>query len=200
LVVQRPDIALATYESSEFAASNKDLLAQLRATLSFINPSRYRGVSRNPASSDELVESSRDSDEDTAAALIGAEGIVETLTRAHVLLSNVSDSSQYEVVYVEYGQFSDGHQTIGFDVGYWGGDHFSLVADTAITPRWHPPPPEAFGTLAKHLSVVNESVLFSSANDAMAFSVFYRSQDWAETEFEEGQFAIIRVALPNTAA
>jgi hypothetical protein len=29
---------------------------------------------------------------------------------------------------------------LGYDVGYWAGDHYSIIADTIITPTWHGPP------------------------------------------------------------
>ena len=62
-------------------------------------------------------------------------------------------------------------------------------------PRWHPPPPEAFATVAERLKSLTDHVLFPTAADASTFLEFYRSQDWSETEFRAGEFAIVRVAL-----
>jgi hypothetical protein len=43
---------------------------------------------------------------------------------------------------------TSGH-LLGYDIGYWRGDHYSLISDSFVAPCWHPPAPDAFRTLAK---------------------------------------------------
>ncbi len=83
--------------------------------------------------------------------------------------------------------------TLGFDVGFWRSDHFSLIADTAICPTWHPPAPKDWAELSNRLLRLNNHALFDSVADAEEFRAYYRSKDWAETEDAPGEFAVIEV-------
>jgi hypothetical protein len=88
---------------------------------------------------------------------------------------------------------------LGYDVGYWSGDHFSLINDTLVAPLWHPPQPEDFQELAAHAHELNNHVLFPSASLAAKFRQWYLTKPWAETEYEPGEFCLIRVSSLATA-
>src|SRR6185295_10537326 len=87
----------------------------------------------------------------------------------------------YEIVYVERTHFTSEYDELGYDVGYWGGDHFSLIADAAVMPRWHPPDEDDFLHLAERLRSLNEHALFATPAEAAAFRKYYKSRSWAET-------------------
>ena len=196
LLVQRPEIAFATYERSEFAVENRALLDELRAALPLIEPAAYRGVSRTPIDAEQLTSLRTACNGVAPAGAIGDDDVIETLELASFLRGLMPYPDTLEVIYVESGELTETHETLGFDIGYWGGDHFSLIADVAVTPLWHPPSPEAFEAVAEHLLTLNERVLFPDHAEAARYREFYRSQDWAETEFDEAEFRIMRVALP----
>ncbi|MGE5294175.1 MAG: hypothetical protein ACM3VT_05050 [Solirubrobacterales bacterium] len=107
--------------------------------------------------------------------------------RIHGLLDQLSS---WEIIHVQRDEFLVSDATLGFDIGYWSGDHFSLIADTIVTPMWHPPAPEDWGELLGQLSRLNEHLLFARPEDAAAFRAWYISRPWAETE---GEFCIIQV-------
>ena len=113
---------------------------------------------------------------------------------AEEVVSLTDDSSIWEIINVSRGNAGSVGTPLGFDVGYWDGDHFSLIADTIVVPRWHPPVPDDFAELAAALSCLNENLLFDSSVDAEAFKEFYKSKPWAETEDHEGEFCVIKVS------
>jgi hypothetical protein len=61
---------------------------------------------------------------------------------------------------------------------------------------WHPPAPDDFAEIALKLKKLNTNVLFNTYDEAADFKQYYQSKDWAETEMYEGEFCIIRLALP----
>ena len=101
----------------------------------------------------------------------------------------------YEIIYVQRHKYSKSSRTLGFDIGFWGGDHFSLIADTIIVPTWHVPIPKDYKELANRLTVLNDNLLFNSVQDAEDFRNYYKTKDWAETESEAGEFCVIQVDL-----
>ncbi|HET7434622.1 MAG TPA: hypothetical protein VFN10_07925 [Thermoanaerobaculia bacterium] len=196
LLVQRPDIVVATYDRSEFAIENRGLLDELRRALPFIEPASYRGLSRAPVDAEQLTSLRTACNGAAPEGEIGDDDVIETLELASFLRGLMPYPDTLEVIYVESGEVTTTHETLGYDVGYWTGDHFSLIADVAVTPLWHPPSPDAFADVAEHLLALNEQVLFPDYAEASRYRSFYRAQDWAETEFDEDQFRIVRVALP----
>jgi hypothetical protein len=196
LIVQDSVTLIDNYNRTAFAVENGGVLGDHRRALSLIHPTQYRGVARAPADAQTLANISAAAHGTIPPGSVGEDDVIDTLALASYLLNLVPTRTLSEVIYVETGRFSETHKTLGFDAGYWGGDHFSLIADVAITPRWHPPPPDAFALIAERLKPLNDYMLFPTANEAASFVQFYRAQDWAETEFQEGEFAIIRVALP----
>lgn len=86
---------------------------------------------------------------------------------------------QYEVIEVSE-QKEKAKNTIGFDIGW--DSFYSIIADTVITPIWHPPDIDKLDKLIEFLKCLNSNCLFNSYDDAQKFSSFYRTQDWAEKE------------------
>lgn len=83
---------------------------------------------------------------------------------------------------------------MGFDTGHWGGgEHFSVIADTIVTPKWHGPDPEDYKELASQLSRLNRNLLLDSVQDAGLFKAYCKSKEWAEIEDEAGEFFVIQV-------
>lgn len=108
-------------------------------------------------------------------------------------LELVPASEQIELVRLRRQSFSSEESVLGFDVGYWGGDHFSIICDSIVTPTWHPPQPEDFGAIAEALHGLNDSLLFPNEEEAAAFRARYVRFPWAETEGHPGEFEIIQV-------
>jgi hypothetical protein len=104
---------------------------------------------------------------------------------------------EYEIVQLVRDSFRDVPNSLGFDVGYWGGDHYSIVCDSAVRPLWHPPQAECFDELARQLSVVNDHFLFATFQDAARFRSWYVTQEWAESESRSGEFCIIQLIEPK---
>ncbi|HSW54059.1 MAG TPA: hypothetical protein VLH59_03140 [Ignavibacteriaceae bacterium] len=105
-------------------------------------------------------------------------------------IKNIND---YDVILIRKESFEINNNLLGFDIGYWGGDHFSLIADTIITPTWHGPPEEDYLELSENFKSLNENLLFRTAEEGEKFKQYYKSKTWAETESYEGEFCIIQV-------
>jgi hypothetical protein len=202
-LLRTPESALHRYEASLFARENVDELARLRASLSSVEPTLYRGISRDPL--ELLPECVPDEPDARALTLMrdlvlvdpaSIDPIVHLLPdrpaalRVHELLDN---PLEYEIAFVSRDPAVSVGDSFGFDIGYWGGDHFSLICDAAIAPRWHPPDPDDYAQLAVQLRALNAHSLFPTREHARAFSAFYQSRSWAESELEPGQFVIIEV-------
>ncbi len=102
-------------------------------------------------------------------------------------------SEHLQPVRVRRESFSNGTSVLGFDVGYWGGDHYSIICDSIVTPTWHPPQPEDFNTLAEALGGLNGSLLFPTEAEAAEFRTRYVGFAWAETESYPGEFEVIQL-------
>jgi hypothetical protein len=222
LIVMKPLVSLNRYESSCVAARNRDSLEQMRSAFACFPPEKYRGIARfpldgcsweDPAAVKALEDSGIDvpSNRDARARLDEILGKsddlddichvprIEDALQIHRLLD---EPESWEIIQVRRDEFQTGPATLGFDVGYWGGDHFSLIADTIVTPMWHFPIPEDFAELIGQLSNLNQHLLFARPQDAEGFRACYESKTWAETECEVGEFCIIQVDLvpPSHAA
>jgi hypothetical protein len=121
--------------------------------------------------------------------------LVPGLSHAREVLELISSPEKFEIVEVARFPSRTNNISLGFDVGYWASGNFSLICDCAIWPLWHPPPLDVFEEVAPQLSCVNGNGLFPTAEAALAFRDFYRSQTWAETEDDgPGQLELIEVA------
>jgi hypothetical protein len=123
--------------------------------------------------------------------------LLPDLAAARDVYSFLESPTEYEIVQLAREPFLADVDCLGFDVGYWGGDHYSIICDSAVRPLWHPPQPECFDELARELMMVNESFLFPGADGAAQFRSWYRTQYWAETELRPDEFCIIQVNKPR---
>lgn len=200
--------------SRGFAAKNLPHLRNLRAAIRFLDPDKYRGISRDPLQpypslDPEVIQTFADTgmemrnDEKARwrfRELVGDpdqladdDDILADLRFARELLELVDRPSDYEIIRVRKVDFERSPETLGFDIGYWGGDHFSLIADSCVTPTWHPPQPEAFVELSERLRHLNQNLLFETTVEAESFKRWYKTQPWAEIESDAGEFSIIQV-------
>lgn len=212
LIAMDPRSSLECYESSRFHADNEGILRRLRSAFACFAPEKYRGISRSPLEGDSwddpaqvkaledagidmtsnreartcLDRSIDKSDDSYDICLIPR---LEDALHIHELLDQ---PSLWELIHVRRDELLASETTLGFDVGYWSDDHFSLIADTIVTPIWHPPALKDWEELAGQLSRLNEHLLFARPEDAAAFREWYISKPWAE-EGEPGEFCIIQI-------
>src|SRR5438105_8536678 len=158
-------------------------LLKLRAVLKQVDPASYRGIERCPLSKDPVVEPwlagdaehYRAVDERNTAArvrfieIVGSHDLcasspntLPTLGHARELLNLVDSPLTYEIVRLTKAlpETPRTESHLGFDVGYWDGDSYSILCDSAIWPVWHPPPIDIFVTLSKQLRDLNSHCLF----------------------------------------
>jgi hypothetical protein len=214
-LMKMPLVLNAAYELSPFAQRNRDEISQLRDKLTTVKPAAYRGIARCPLS--EIPEPdpgwvgatppiSLETRDDKARRrfleILGGHhtcdhypcSLFPTLALAHELLLLVDHPEEYEVVRLSRDSSEAGH-LLGFDVGDWSGGNYSILCDSIIWPRWHPPVPVALSDLAHHIETLNDFMLFPDRASAERFRSFYLTQSWAETESEPGEFCVIRVEL-----
>ena len=115
-------------------------------------------------------------------------GLDKTIAEFEIL-SLTDDPSKWEIIRIAKTSRTNKQTTLGYDVGYWGGYNFSIIADVCVIPRWHPPIPEDFENVIEALSSLNNYMLFDSAEEAENYRQFYKSKTWAE----EGDFCIIQI-------
>ncbi len=160
------------------------------------NPISYKGISRNPLSAvpgdkfdamNRIIEKYNYDISDTDMDLLPSADDLK------IVYDALENKSMYEIIKVYRDEHSINSMTIGFDIGYWGSDHFSLIADTIVTPMWHGPIEEDYKELRKILKRLNNNLLFKSYLDANKFREFYRSKSWGETESYEDEFCIIGI-------
>lgn len=200
---------------SSATQANLHLLRALREAAPSLDPSRYRGVGRSwlqpfPSLDEGIIKQFADSGSDMSTEasarrrfceFIGDaelspdydEDLLESEVQAREVFSLLRDSSRFELLHLTRHEFVGSAGLLGYDIGYWGGDHYSLISDSFVAPRWHPPQPDTFHVLAQQLQCLNECLLFPSAEAAATFRSWYRTQDWAETEGHEDEFEIIQV-------
>jgi hypothetical protein len=216
-IVCMPTGLVKAYDESMRTHKAAELYRQLCETLRPLPRAAYRGISRfplmplpslDPAVLREFEESGCDMKTEQAARrrfleLLGDasecdyDDLLPDRATVRDVFSFLESASEYEIVQVAREPFLADADCLGFDVGYWGGDHYSIICDSAVRPLWHPPQPECFDELARELKMVNESFLFPSAEDAAQFRSWYRTQYWAETESRPDEFCIIQVNKPR---
>jgi hypothetical protein len=216
LIVLKPEISASVYSASDVAVRNVKPLGILRKAFAAFPPERYRGINRGPLMSfwsldSETVSASSERTNDTKSnakarrrmrEILGEpdesvdsqidEDLLPSVEDAQNVLSLVDNLVQWEIIHVTKADAIPVINTLGYDIGYWGGDHLSLIADTIVAPHWHPPALDDLDELAQKLSCLNEHLLFRSDEDARRFREYYKSKSWAETD-EGYEFCIIRV-------
>ncbi len=214
-LMRQPNELEAAYLASPLYESGREFINALRGMLSPLIFSCYRGIGRYPFSEHSEGEpgwqgSSRPANthEFQARALLkrflGAydyttsspRSFLPRLEQAIKVHAALVEPEKYEIV--ELCTFPDQPASLlGFDIGYWGGGNFSILADAAIWPIWHPPIEAAFSDLSKFSVRLNHHILFSTQLDAQDYLSWYAGQDWAESEPEE--FIVIAVGAIQSA-
>jgi hypothetical protein len=105
----------------------------------------------------------------------------------------VGDKDRFEIIRVSRTLMERTAETIGYDIGYWGGDCFSAISDSVVLPMWHGAPKSSFELLLPFVELLNQNLLFESVTAARSFREFYLSQEWAETEMSENQICVQRI-------
>jgi hypothetical protein len=215
LVVLKPELALAKWQvEAERTGSAEVYSTALRTALPSIQPSRYRGIQRDaidrwwegePSAG---VRMQNDQARRRIWDLYGPDpclrwtqppwfdpDLLPTLEIAREILSLTDAPADRELLRVTRNDVAPTPKTIGFDVGYWGNDHFSLIADAMIMPQWHGCPPEELGSLDPWARALNDHQLFRTAANAMEYRRWYLGQPWAEEESGPGEFEVVRADL-----
>jgi hypothetical protein len=208
-IVMKQPLLLARYLKVHLEEERrKKYISDLRDALQFLNPEAYRGISRDHLSAYPTREKRfiKDFGFENQNARMRMLDFVEyypypefdrdllvNIDQARELFDLLDKQDEYEIIFLASDSFSISDRTLGFDIGYWGGDHFSLICDTAITPMWHPANPRDFGELGDRLRMLNRNALFNNENDAADFRQYYKARGWAEKEATEGEFSIIQV-------
>ena len=213
LIVMKPEVLLERYERSWILQNNAEVVKQMRRAFTCFPPGNYRGISRSPLEGDswadpvvvEAFESTgidMHSDKEARTRLFEVLDrseddydihLIDRLVDAREIFRLLDHPEDREIIEIRRDNFEIGPATLGFDIGYWGCDHFSLIADSIVIPQWHPPVPEDYVEVARQFSALNQHLLFSRPDEAERFRTYYKSCPWAETEFDEGEFCIIQV-------
>ena len=216
-ILLKSDIALNNYLTYGFAVKNTDIIKKLRESFNCINPYNYRGISRDiliphvslsslsPKIAQILRTHGTDIDINQKARIKLSKytkkyqdaedydtDILENLEQAKEVYALLDQKDNYEIVHLKRFLQDKNSNTLGFDIGYWGGDHFSLICDVAVMPMWHGPLEEDYDEIVPWLKLLNSNVLFDNYNDAQHFKVYYKTKKWAEHEYQDN-FNIIRI-------
>jgi hypothetical protein len=218
-ILRMPRALVEAFDLSMRTHQAHDLFQSLCETLKPLPRSAYRGISRFalkalPSTDPEILRIFEETGCDVRTEYAASrrflelldedlpesdfvEDLLSSFSAAQEIFSFLEAPDDYEIVQLTREPFGEDVDCFGFDVGYWGGDHYSIICDSAVLPTWHPPQPESFAELARQLRVVNEHFLFRNAADAARFRSWYRTQYWAETESRPDEFSIIQVNKPR---
>jgi hypothetical protein len=221
LIVLKQSIKLSRW-LSKFENNDKAMayIDQFRNKFHSLEPNNYRGIDRFPleaCSEDELADPKlseiieekeackkmyellkhkqqafimyKDFNDD-----INSFELIEDAFTVYNLLENKND---YEIIEIRRKEFTLCENFLGFDIGYWGGDHFSIISDTIVAPQWHAADPKDFNSLFLFAKRLNKNLLFKTEKDAIEFRKYYKKAKWSETdsphEGVESEFYIIQV-------
>jgi hypothetical protein len=120
------------------------------------------------------------------------EFIFKNLKDAHGVYSLIENKEEYEIIGIS-DEKETVTKTLGFDIGTWW-TSYSLIADTFITPLWHPPDFNDFNDIIKIGKRLNKNCLFDKHDDAEEFLRIYLIKDWGEKEMSTGQFKIHKIS------
>jgi hypothetical protein len=221
-------LVLDEYHATELVRKNLQSLKQIRDAVAFVEARNYRGISREPlmpwSSIDErllqrgvptrvdlrreqtarrrFLEMVGEDREEWDHYVFGVDynkALISSLRIARELYGVLDKPEDWEIVELARETYGTDYDVVGFDIGYWGSDNFSLICDTVVTPRWHPPAEEDLAELAQRLRGLNRHVLLPSADAAAAFREYYTSRPWAEEDVGPVEsFCIVQVAVTQT--
>ena len=216
IIILRPDLDQLKFESLDHFQKHKDYYNKLREHFSFINPNNYRGTGRthfdgNPFYIDKGVllswpDTNTNSFDNLEARKLFAKyedsntpiDTLDDLTfyslqEMQDVFELIGNKRDYEILRISENKKTVSSKTIGFDIGYIGGDFFSAIADVAIKPLWHPPDFDDMEDIVQHLKCLNQFCLFDTYEKAKAYRKTYLSKAWGEKEMSEGQLTTIQI-------
>ena len=212
LIVCRGAEFVSRFQARAAAEGFKQDVAALREAVKFVDARKYRGMGRDPLLPypEPYVEGvlrrrGQDVDSNSAAAkrfrkLLGDNGpLIPQLEVAQELFALVDDRAAWELIGVSRMDLGVTLQTLGFDLGWWGEEFYSLISDCIVAPKWHGPDPDRLSDLAEVLRELNSNVLFETPADAEQFRRYYVLQDWAEDEDGDSPYIPIRIEEVPTA-
>jgi hypothetical protein len=206
-----PHVLLREYEEAVPRQGTETEWRALRRALPHVDPSQYRGTERDivqayPGSDQRSIDlwRSQGFDQNEAARVRMAriiEGDREGLsldrdddlfgdrTIAEEVRALLERPDDFEVVLLDRTHTPATAATLGYDVGNWGGQYYSIIKDSAVMPVWHGPDIEDLEELAQATKKLNSHCLFDDPNDAREFRTWYESRHWAESD----GFLVVRV-------
>lgn len=215
LIVLKPEFALREYETREIYKRNQKIISENRDNFQKFDITKYRGTSRFPL--DSYVEKERkvierfkqngidiNANEEAKIWMNYAIPDPEGVYYNHTVLHNYDDvmeiyemlerPAEWEVIHIRRKEYNVNNHTLGFDIGF-GGGKFSLIADTIITPMWHPVVDEDCDEVKGELLMLNDHLLFDTPEQAKMFREYYKSKPWAETDYDSvlGGFNVLQV-------
>jgi hypothetical protein len=216
IIILRPDLDQLSFEALDHFQKHKDDYNELRQHFSFIDPNKYRGTGRthfdgNPFYVDKGVllaypDTNTNSFDNLEARKLfakyeDANTSIDTLDdlpfyslqEMQNVFELIDNKQDYEILKISENIKTPSDKTIGFDIGYIGGDFFSAIADVAIRPMWHPPDFEDMEDVVQHLKCLNQFCLFDTYERAKAYRQTYLSKEWGEKEMSDGQITIIQI-------
>ncbi|MCE5184507.1 MAG: hypothetical protein LLF76_00075 [Planctomycetaceae bacterium] len=215
-IVLKPEYVIERFEKREKVQKHFDEYQQFRKVYTSINPRNYRGISREVfepficfdkpnlrwyqehditdcgLARLRMGEIQKGLDNVQWAYFV-TEKMLKSLEDVRDILSYIEDTSFFEVIFIRRDIFNFNANTLGFDIGYVEDDQFSIIADLAVTPQWHPSDPADDTEILEYFENLNENVLFKDVSSAERFLNYYRTRPWAETEEPSGQFYPIQV-------
>ena len=215
MIVLKPGRLLERFDQEMTARGKGVGLRKRRQAFAHLEPERYRGLGRDRLEPDVSLDQSivdiiakvdRVIPTNVAARrryreILGENRdredndweLLESLEVAKEVMSLTDDPSEWDVIHVTRGPGNWSERTLGYDIGFWGGDLRSLIADVIVIPLYHPPPAQDFDEVADALSRLNDNLLFDSPRDAEEYCTYYRSKPWSEGEEPDYKFVVIRV-------
>jgi hypothetical protein len=175
VIILKPKLDIKNYEQLDFVQKNIQHLTRLREILSFINPENYRGTGREHFELEPFWIDDNGELQDLQGSNPGAYkngeakkqlSIYEDKNKPTDTLDDlcffsldemknvfglIENKDDYEMLEILENEKVTNDKTIGFDIGYIGGDFFSAIADTAIKPMWHPPDFDDMDDITEHL-------------------------------------------------
>ena len=191
LIVKKSEIAFETYtnEADKLTALSY-YLDRFRELMSIhFTPANYKGISRYPIVLNDVVPHYI-VDEDVCEDTIFVK--YETAVR---IFQQLEKRNEHEIIKIFLPKKIDNSDNLlGYDIGYFGGECFSIICDSIVMPRWHPPVLEDLEILTKQTERLNKNMLFSDKGLAQEFYDYYIEQEWAEKPLCPGQIQIIGVS------
>ncbi len=147
LIVQNASLIVAAFDAAQIDEGWAEPLRDLRNELSFLDPTKYRGMGRAPLEPylGSIIERHRrERGEDVSnltarkrfAEFVGEDNgpLIPDLETSRELISLLDKPALWEIIGVSQESLEPTANTLGFDLGWWGSEFYSLIADCAVAP------------------------------------------------------------------